>query len=82
MRGKPVTINNKLIIRLVNKNKVKNFASLDQFRCICFVIQLLQVCLYERNTKFRHALVPECNLRAVMLDWLPRIEGRTNLFVE
>lgn len=27
--------------------------------------------LYEKILKFLHVMVPECTLRAVILDWLP-----------
>lgn len=73
---RPVAINNKLINCWVNKNKVGNFVSLDKFTCVYFVVRPLHTCLDERMTKFLHAVVSECNLRAVTFDWLPRLGGR------
>lgn len=36
---------------------------------------LLYACLYLIILKFLHALVTECNLTAVIFDWLPWVEN-------
>lgn len=74
-------INSKLINCLVNKNKVSNFAGLHKFMCLCFVVRPLRAWIYERISKFLHAVIPECKVGATLFDWLTRVGGRAQTHV-